>query len=171
MQIAVNRPLPSSKTLTFKMRLGAQPFLWKWVFMKMKNYLHINGWAPTLVLKQRPGGTRKWPNINSKMTVSVSYFPRQVASVHINLRIFQVEKGLRKKYILTWKNVQFLQSELEVFYVVFVPIVCCDRQGPQYHYPLKAKKAIFDIFLLLQCVSNSLNWPIAADIFHSSALS
>ena len=27
----LNRPLPKSKTLTFKMRLGAQPFLWKWV--------------------------------------------------------------------------------------------------------------------------------------------
>jgi len=27
----INRPLPSSKALTFKMRLGAQPFLWKWV--------------------------------------------------------------------------------------------------------------------------------------------
>ena len=30
--LATNKPLPSSKTLTFKMRLvGAQPFLWKWV--------------------------------------------------------------------------------------------------------------------------------------------
>ena len=27
----------------------------------MKNDFHIKGWAPTLVLKQRPGGTRKWP--------------------------------------------------------------------------------------------------------------
>ena len=29
--------------------------------MRMKNDFHIKGWAPTLVLKQRPGGTRKWP--------------------------------------------------------------------------------------------------------------
>ena len=29
--------------------------------MRMKNDYHIKGWAPTLVLKQRPGGTRKWP--------------------------------------------------------------------------------------------------------------
>ena len=51
------------KTLTFKMRRGAQPFLWKWVFicMRMKNDFHIKGSAPTLVLKQRPGGTQKWP--------------------------------------------------------------------------------------------------------------
>ena len=50
------------KSLTFKMRLGAQPFLWKWVLFawEWKNDFHIKGWAPTLVLKQRPGGTRKW---------------------------------------------------------------------------------------------------------------
>ena len=48
------------KTLTFKMRPNAQPFLWKWVLFE-KNDFHINGWAPTLVLKKRPGGTRKWP--------------------------------------------------------------------------------------------------------------
>ena len=45
------------KTLTFKMRLGAQPFLWKWVLFawewKMIS-IYIKGWAPTLVLKQRP---------------------------------------------------------------------------------------------------------------------
>ena len=29
--------------------------------MRMKNDFHIKGWAPTLVLKQRSGGTRKWP--------------------------------------------------------------------------------------------------------------
>ena len=47
------------KTQTFKMRLGAQPFLWKWVLFAWE--WNIKGWAPTLVLKQRPGGTRKWP--------------------------------------------------------------------------------------------------------------
>ena len=46
------------KTLTFKMRLGAQMSL---ICMRMKNDFHIKGWAPTLVLKQRPGGTQKWP--------------------------------------------------------------------------------------------------------------
>ena len=29
--------------------------------MRMKNDFHIKGWAPTLVLKQGPRGTRKWP--------------------------------------------------------------------------------------------------------------
>ena len=51
------------KTLTFKIRLRAQPFLWKWVLFawEWKMISNIKGWAPTLVLKQRPGGTRKWP--------------------------------------------------------------------------------------------------------------
>ena len=29
--VATNKPLPSSKNPHFQMRLGAQPFLWKWV--------------------------------------------------------------------------------------------------------------------------------------------
>ena len=51
------------KTLTFKMRPSVQPF-WKlkmsFICMKMKNHLHIKGWALNLVLIQRLGGTRKW---------------------------------------------------------------------------------------------------------------
>ena len=31
------------------------------IYMRMKNHFHIKGWALDLVLKQRPGGTRKWP--------------------------------------------------------------------------------------------------------------
>ena len=31
------------------------------ICMGMKNDIHIKGWAATLVLKQRHGGTRKWP--------------------------------------------------------------------------------------------------------------
>ena len=46
------------------MRLGAQPF-WlvkmSFICMRMKNDFLIKGWAPTLVLKLRLGGTRKWP--------------------------------------------------------------------------------------------------------------
>ena len=44
------------------MRPSAQPFWWKWVYcMRLKDDFHIKGWALNLVLKQRPGGTRKWP--------------------------------------------------------------------------------------------------------------
>ena len=47
------------------MRPRAQPFLWKcmsFICMRMKhNFHHVKGWAPNLVLIQRPGETRKWP--------------------------------------------------------------------------------------------------------------
>ena len=48
------------KTLTFKMRPSAQPFLLKLSFisMRMKNHFHTKGWALNLVLIQRPEGTR-----------------------------------------------------------------------------------------------------------------
>ena len=57
------------KTLTFKMRLGAQPFLVKksFICMRMKNDFHNKRWAATLVLKQRPGWTRKWPIASCKI--------------------------------------------------------------------------------------------------------
>ena len=52
-----------TKTLTFKMRPSAQPFLWKWVLIwaRMKNNFYIKDWALNLVLKQRLWGTRRWP--------------------------------------------------------------------------------------------------------------
>ena len=58
-----NRPLPSSKDPHFQNEARCTTFLLKMSFicMRMKNDFHIKGWAPTLVLKQRPGGTRKWP--------------------------------------------------------------------------------------------------------------
>ena len=60
----VNRPLPSSKNLHFQNEARYTTFLVKvsFICMRMKNDFHIKGWAPpTLVLKQRPWGTRKWP--------------------------------------------------------------------------------------------------------------
>ena len=57
-----NRPLPSSEDPHFQNEARCTTFLVKMSFicMRMKNDFHIKGWAPTLVLKQRPGGTRKW---------------------------------------------------------------------------------------------------------------
>ena len=44
------------KTLTFKMRPSAQPFLWmSYICMRMKKHFHIKGWALNLVLIQSPG--------------------------------------------------------------------------------------------------------------------
>ena len=58
-----NRPLPSSTNPHFQNEARCTTFLVKMSFicMRMKNDFHIKGWAPTLVLKQRPGGTLKWP--------------------------------------------------------------------------------------------------------------
>ena len=52
------------KSLTFKMSWAkCTTFLVKtsFVYMRMKNHFHIEGWALNLVLIQRPEGTRKWP--------------------------------------------------------------------------------------------------------------
>ena len=58
-----NRPLPSSKDPHFQNEARCTTFLVKMSFicMRMKNHFHLKGWALNLVLKQRPGGTRKWP--------------------------------------------------------------------------------------------------------------
>ena len=47
------------KIRTFRARLSAKPFLWKWVLFAW-NYFHINGLALSLALKQRLGATWKW---------------------------------------------------------------------------------------------------------------
>ena len=58
-----NTPLPSSKSHQFQIETKCTTFLVKMSFIciRMKNHFHIKGWALNLVLKQRPGGTRKWP--------------------------------------------------------------------------------------------------------------
>ena len=63
-----NRPLPSSEDPHFQNEARCTTFLVKMSFicMRMKNDFHIKGWAPTLVLKQRPGATRKWPTCIAK---------------------------------------------------------------------------------------------------------
>ena len=49
------------KTLTFKMRPTSLVKM-NLICIRMKNHFHIKGCALNLVLIQRPGGTRKWPN-------------------------------------------------------------------------------------------------------------
>ena len=67
-----NRPLPSSKNPHFQNESRCTTFLVKisFICMRMKNNFHIKGWVPTLVLKQRPGGTRKRPIINVNNTAT-----------------------------------------------------------------------------------------------------
>ena len=49
--------------LCFKSRVGAQPLIWKSFFIQMQIKLisHKKGCAPSLILKVRAFGTRKWP--------------------------------------------------------------------------------------------------------------
>ena len=54
------------------------------ICMRMKNDFHIKGRAPTLVLKQRPGGTRKWPILG--------FFPIH----YVNLVLLQINLPLHK---------------------------------------------------------------------------
>ena len=66
--ICYNRPLLSSKNPHFQNETRCTTFLVKMSFicMRMKNNLRIKGWAPTLVLKQRPRGTSCKKKKNSK---------------------------------------------------------------------------------------------------------
>ena len=58
-----NRPFPSSPGPLYQNEVRRSTILVEMSFicMRMKNHFHIKGWAPNLVLIQRPGGTRKWP--------------------------------------------------------------------------------------------------------------
>ena len=62
-----------SKSSHFQNEARCTTFLVKMSFisMRMKNDFQIKGWAPTFVLKQRPGGTRKWP-INLQQYILVT---------------------------------------------------------------------------------------------------
>ena len=74
------RPLPSSKNPHFQNEARCTTFLVKMSFicMRMKNDFHIKGWAPTLFLKQRPGGTRKCTiDVISHISQNSSKFGRQ----------------------------------------------------------------------------------------------
>ena len=61
------RPFPSSSRPLYQNEVRCSTFLVEisFICMRMKNHFHslfhIKGWAPNLVLIQRPGGTRKWP--------------------------------------------------------------------------------------------------------------
>ena len=59
----LNRPLASCKNPHFENEAKCTTFIAKisFIFMRMKNYFHIKGWALNLVLIQRTGWTRKWP--------------------------------------------------------------------------------------------------------------
>ena len=73
------RPLPSSKNPHIQNEVKCTPFLVKMSFIctRMKNHLHIKGWALDLVLIQRLGGTRKWPIVDCKTVRIFAYSSRR----------------------------------------------------------------------------------------------
>ena len=62
-QATLNRSFPSSKNSYFQNEAKCKTFLEKMSFicrkMKKKNQFHINGFGPSLALKQWRGATRK----------------------------------------------------------------------------------------------------------------
>ena len=92
-----NRPLPSSTNPHFQNEARCTTFLVKMSFicMRMKNDFHINGWAPTLVLKQRAGGTQKWP--------SLGFFPIH----YVNLVLLETNVPLHKSACFGKKKVDW----------------------------------------------------------------
>ena len=87
-----NRWLPSSKNPHFQNEARCTTFFVKMSFicMRMKNYFHIKGWAPKLVLKQRPGGTQKRP-IRLHVTMCTGT-PRKLGEEHQSKRVFYKTK-------------------------------------------------------------------------------
>ena len=60
--VNLNRPFPSSPGLCFKTTVGVQPLIWKSFFIstQIKLIFRKKGCAPSLILKVRVFGTRKW---------------------------------------------------------------------------------------------------------------
>ena len=58
-----NRPFPSSPGPLYQNEVRCSTFDMEMIFYSHANktHFHKKGWAPNLVLIQRPGGTRKWP--------------------------------------------------------------------------------------------------------------
>ena len=58
-----NRPFSSSPRPLYQNEVRCSTFDMEMTFHSHANktHFHKNGWAPNLVLIQRPGGTRKWP--------------------------------------------------------------------------------------------------------------
>ena len=72
-----NRPLSSSKNPHFQNEARCTTLSCANEFYLQENEnddFHIKGWASTLILKQRPGRTRKWPIIKRHLKVKNTIF-------------------------------------------------------------------------------------------------
>ena len=95
--------------LFFKASLGANPFIWKLVFihMQMKTNFHMKRWAPGLALKKRPKVIRKWPILATRTHKHITHQTQQkISRPYFVVRCFlTVNIFLR----LTVKIVSFLR--------------------------------------------------------------
>ena len=97
-----SRPLPSSKNPHFQNQARCTTFLAKidLICTRMKNDFHIKGWAATLVLNQRPGGTRKWPTSRYLTPHGSCLVPRRL-SLDEHLRAFRARLSAKPRRRLT----------------------------------------------------------------------
>ena len=111
--LTVNRPLPSSKNPRFQNGARCTTFLVKTSFicMRMKNDFHIEGWAPTLVLKQRPGGTRKWP-IASKFGLKVDLWIISCKFVKFIVRVLSFIVSSLGVFLLSFAK--YINSKVQI---------------------------------------------------------
>ena len=127
-----NRALPSSKNSRFQNEARCTTFLVKisFICMRMKNDFHIKGWAPILVLKQKPGGTRKWPirkwknnrfnEQNSNFARASHFFAHSLPSLHdydVKMLNFMEDVDTREWFFISWSTE--LKLSIESYFVVF----------------------------------------------------
>ena len=96
------RPLPSSKNPHFQNEAKCTTFLVKMSFicMRMTNESHSKGWAPILVFKQRPRGTREWPIDMCSLLVCLLFSPGRGG---------YFKKGIRKRQVIS-SHVYYLKE-------------------------------------------------------------
>ena len=70
-----NRPFLSSQNPHFQKEAKCTTFLMKMSFIcvRMKSHFHIKGWSLILVLIQGPGGTKKWPIVDTASLCDCQY--------------------------------------------------------------------------------------------------
>ena len=136
-----NSPPPSSKISHFQNEAKCSAFLVKMSFicMRMKTHFHIKGWALNLGLKQRPGGTGKWPTAIYCILFFSCFFFFFFFSCNVNLA----------RYILTLDTVSEVESKNHSLAVAVSPPILISS----------GLSELFDLFLtLLWSISFSGNY-------------
>ena len=111
-----NRPLPSSKNPLFQNEAGCTTLLVKMslICKRIKNDFYIKGWAPTLVLKQRPRGNSEiayWGNLWIRENLVMTSAYHRTPTVHTDFegRCKKKLSRVGKRFVLA-QNQPFLCS-------------------------------------------------------------